>query len=120
MMFSTVVVLASLLSSSAFNFQRLNRATFKLQSALEPISNKARETLKVTKFLSAIPTTAGVLAFTATAAVAADVAAAAAEVEDPLEKITNKVFFDITVNGKEQGRIVMGLFGNTVPKTVEK
>jgi len=34
-------------------------------------------------------------------------------------KITNKVFFDVTIDGKEAGRITMGLYGKTVPKTVE-
>ncbi|PSC73928.1 peptidyl-prolyl cis-trans isomerase [Micractinium conductrix] len=33
--------------------------------------------------------------------------------------ITNKVFFDVEIDGKPAGRIVMGLFGKTVPKTVE-
>lgn len=35
------------------------------------------------------------------------------------EEITNKVYFDIEIDGKDAGRIVMGLFGKTVPKTVE-
>merc|ERR1719492_278292 len=34
-------------------------------------------------------------------------------------EITNRVFFDIEIDSKPAGRIVMGLFGQTVPKTVE-
>lgn len=34
-------------------------------------------------------------------------------------KITTKVYFDVTVNGADAGRIVIGLFGADVPKTVE-
>lgn len=33
--------------------------------------------------------------------------------------ITNKVFFDVSIEDEEAGRIVMGLYGNQVPKTVE-
>nr|XP_015815809.2 peptidyl-prolyl cis-trans isomerase C [Nothobranchius furzeri] len=33
-------------------------------------------------------------------------------------KVTEKVFFDITVEGHEVGRIVIGLFGDVVPLTV--
>lgn len=33
--------------------------------------------------------------------------------------ITNKVYFDIEHGGKPMGRIVMGLYGKTVPKTAE-
>ena len=34
-------------------------------------------------------------------------------------KITDKVFFDLAIDGKEAGRIVFGLFGDVTPKTCE-
>lgn len=37
--------------------------------------------------------------------------------EDPL--VTEKVFFDIEIGGEKAGRVVIGLFGKTVPKTVK-
>jgi cyclophilin family peptidyl-prolyl cis-trans isomerase len=33
--------------------------------------------------------------------------------------VTDKVFFDLGVDGEDAGRVVFGLYGNTVPKTVE-
>ncbi|KAH9603855.1 hypothetical protein KSS87_005975 [Heliosperma pusillum] len=34
-----------------------------------------------------------------------------------LKEVTHKVFFDVEIDGKPAGRIEMGLFGKTVPKT---
>merc|ERR1712093_717207 len=34
-------------------------------------------------------------------------------------EVTDKVFFDMEVGGKPAGKIVMGLFGKSVPKTAE-
>ena len=31
--------------------------------------------------------------------------------------VTDKVFFDLTMGGKPAGRVVIGLFGDVVPKT---
>jgi len=37
------------------------------------------------------------------------------------EKVTHKVFFDVDIDGSpdKSGRVVLGLFGDTVPKTAE-
>lgn len=35
------------------------------------------------------------------------------------EEVTHKVYFDVEIDGKPAGRVVMGLFGKTVPKTAE-
>ena len=41
--------------------------------------------------------------------------------QDPDDaKVTHQVFFDVKIGDEEPKRIVMGLFGDTVPKTAEK
>lgn len=35
-----------------------------------------------------------------------------------LANITDKVFFDIKIDGSETGRVIFGLYGDVVPKTV--
>ena len=40
-------------------------------------------------------------------------------VADPIAEVTNKVYFDIEIDGETAGRITFGLFGKVVPKTVE-
>ncbi|KAI3450311.1 hypothetical protein Pfo_006978 [Paulownia fortunei] len=39
--------------------------------------------------------------------------------KEDLKEVTHKVYFDIEIDGKPAGRITMGLFGTTVPKTAE-
>ncbi|KAJ6357565.1 hypothetical protein OIU78_005419 [Salix suchowensis] len=36
-----------------------------------------------------------------------------------MEGVTHRVYFDVEIAGKPMGRVVIGLFGKTVPKTVE-
>ena len=38
---------------------------------------------------------------------------------DTLDTVTEKVYFDIEIDGEAAGRIVFGMFGDTVPKTVK-
>ncbi|KAJ9442671.1 Peptidyl-prolyl cis-trans isomerase B [Diplonema papillatum] len=37
----------------------------------------------------------------------------------PDTSVTDKVFFDVTIDGEPAGRVVMGLYGKVVPKTAE-
>ena len=39
--------------------------------------------------------------------------------QDTLDTVTEKVYFDINIDGIYFGKVVVGLFGNTVPKTVK-
>jgi peptidylprolyl isomerase len=46
--------------------------------------------------------------------------AGTADAESPANgKVTTKVYFDTAIDGEPAGRIVLGLFGEEVPKTVE-
>lgn len=38
---------------------------------------------------------------------------------DDTPKVTDKIFFDMTIGGQPAGRILIGVFGDTVPKTVK-
>ena len=71
------------------------------------LSRSTRIFLEVTMFISLI------------AAVAGGVPPEAEAQSQPDARVTHTVFFDIQIDGKDSGRIVIGLFGETVPKTTE-
>ncbi|CDP09190.1 unnamed protein product [Coffea canephora] len=39
--------------------------------------------------------------------------------DNDLKEVTHKVYFDVEIDGRPAGRVVMGLFGKAVPKTAE-
>ena len=43
----------------------------------------------------------------------------ASEGVKPQAEVTSKVFFDVSIDNRPEGRIVMGLYGGVVPKTAE-
>lgn len=47
------------------------------------------------------------------------IALVALKVQADLETVTHKCFFDVDIDNQPAGRIVIGLFGETVPKTAE-
>lgn len=90
------------------NFLRL-RALFLLQrSAAARFEERGVRTLTVSVNTISIMLFASLMFIVLLVVVAAD-----------LETVTSKVFFDVEIGGKPAGRIVMGLFGETVPKTAE-
>ena len=113
------VVLLLLVASSAVSFRMMSGKTAvrlheKLTLAMTrgddmtSIGGKAKG--EISQLLISMPTVASVVLGLSMAANAEEV--------DPVEEITNKVFFDVAADGKPLGRIVIGLFGKTVPKTV--
>jgi peptidylprolyl isomerase len=46
-------------------------------------------------------------------------AKAAATQTPPIDNVTEKCFFEISIDGKVAGKIVLGVFGKTTPKTAE-
>ena len=42
-----------------------------------------------------------------------------AALSETIDTVSSRVYFDISVDNEPRGRIVFGLFGNTVPKTAE-
>ena len=55
----------------------------------------------------------------ASALTAALLALANLTLADTLSTVTNKVYFDVTIDDEDAGRIVFGLFGDVVPRTVK-
>lgn len=46
--------------------------------------------------------------------------AAKKELKDPSKgEVTSRIFLDVSIGGQDTGRIVLGLFGKDLPKTVE-
>ena len=78
------------------------------------ITNKARFVFVLASFTGKMK----VIAFLAIALVLAYVGLFVdAKPSEP--EVTNRVYFDITIGGENAGRIVIGLYGNTTPKTAE-
>jgi len=61
----------------------------------------------------------GGLTFTASLFLLVNSCFKSAEAQKKGPKVTHKVWFDITIGGEPAGRIEIGLFGKTVPKTTE-
>jgi hypothetical protein len=114
MRFLIFVLLPYFVLSLRTTVQRLvlKKNVLKMDSSSIPnsLTNQIMQNIKNTgKFFSTV---------TSTILMGSQVAQSVDSVDD-LESITNKVYFDISINNEPSGRIVFGLFGKTVPKTVE-
>jgi cyclophilin family peptidyl-prolyl cis-trans isomerase len=89
---------------------RVSTVPTKAMTRVERARNGRRTTTTTTiKMMLVVALGALACAFVATPVLA----------EKRAPKVTDKVFFDVTIDGEPAGRIVMGLYGKTVPKTAE-
>jgi len=110
-----VAVLLLALPASSLLLPRTIRGTNVLSmSTREPISDKIRTVGSVAEC-----TKKAFLAGITVVATSGGVLASVADTTTDPETITDKVYFDVSVDGKPAGRVVIGLFGQTVPRTVE-
>jgi len=119
MLSQTIAVL--LLFSSCVNALLTQRAFVRRSPVLRASMSNPNQDVNIASrekrgLLSSVVPVAGFVAATVGARVTS---VSAEEVADPAEEITNKVYFEVAANGQPLGKIVIGLFGKTVPKTVE-
>merc|ERR1712150_3384 len=78
-------------------------------------NNKTQESSSRKKFIMGFTTVASIAAICLTFLSSTNTVL----VQAGSPEVTSKVFFDIEIGGKAEGRITLGLYGNNVPKTTE-